>query len=528
MTVPAEAPASRPVAVIDIGATAIRLRIAEVQPDGNVRSLESLQQAVHLGKDAFTLGHIQPASIEECVQILLSYRRKMKEYGVTRPDQIRAVATSAVREAENREAFLDRLYTATQINVEAIEGPEESRLTYVSVQDILDRDPALKNHEAAIIEVGGGSTEAIFVRAGRVTFSGSYRLGSLRMREMLEASQASAGRVREVLNQQISRSVEQIRRAVPVKQVPVLVTLSGDARLAATLIAPEWEKDRVCRIPLEKFTALVKKLVPASVDDLVRKHRITYQEAETLGPALLAYEHLARAFQVEEIVVTRATLRDGLLKELALGGAWTFEFAEQAIDAAMQMAARYHVDEGHALRVADLSVRLYRELQAEHNLDERFALLLRIAGLLHEVGRFINDRSHHKHSMYIIMNSDLFGLTNRDLALIGLVARYHRRAMPRAYHIEYTSHDRDTRQAVSKLAALLRVADALDRKRSTPLQQLSFSREKNRFVITVNEVVDLTLERVALKEKANLFEQVFGLKLVLRSAAAPDEVVSNA
>ncbi|MEI6085350.1 MAG: Ppx/GppA phosphatase family protein [Verrucomicrobiota bacterium] len=524
---PSPLPLLRSVAVIDIGASAIRLRIAEIRTDGTIHSLDELQQAVPLGKDTFTKGYIQQSSIEECVVILQKFRRILKEYGITEPSQIRAVATSAVREAENRAAFLDRLFVATQIRVEAIDGPEESRLTYVAVQDLLEREPNLKHRNTAIIEVGGGSTEAIFMQTGRVTHFGSYRLGSLRMREALETYRAPTDRVRAILDREIDRCVEQMRWTVPLKQVASLVALSGDARFAASLISPTWENEEFLRVPVAQFAAVADTLSAVPVDELVRKYHIAYQEAETIGPALLAYAHLARAFSVEEIIITRVTLRDGLLKELSLRGAWTMEFAAQAIDSAMQLAARYHVDEEHALAVADLAVRLFRELQPEHNLDERYALLLRIAGLLHEVGRHINDSSHHKHSLYIISNSELFGVTKRDLQIIGLLARYHRRAMPRDYHTEYTTLDHENRLIVSKLAALLRVADALQRERTKPLQDLTFSREQNTFILTVTRMSDLTLERLALKQKANLFEQLFGLKLELRSAAHPNEVITH-
>ncbi|MSR64337.1 MAG: Ppx/GppA family phosphatase [Verrucomicrobiae bacterium] len=514
----------RPVAVIDIGATAIRLRIAEISPAGVIRTLESLQRAVQLGKDTFTSGHIEQTSIEECVKVLQSFNRVMKEYGVTRPDQIRAVATSAVREAENRDAFLDRIYMATHINVEAIEGAEENRLTYIAVHDIFQDDPRLRSSDAAIIEVGGGSTEMIFVREGRVTFARNSRLGSLRMRQTLETYRAPADRVRAVLDQYIQRTVDQLYWSVAAEEVPYLVAISGDVRFAASLISPRWEKEKFARIDVRTFSNLTDRLVPVPVDELVRKYHIPYQEAETIGPALLAYAHLAQAFHVKEIIVAQASLRDGLLRELAVRGAWTFEFAEQAIHAAMLLARKYNVDQDHSLHVADLCVRLFRELQPEHGLDERFELLLRISALLHEVGTFISDQSHHKHSMYIIQNSELFGLTRKDTTLIALMARYHRRAVPRSYHDEYTTLDRDSRLTVSKLAAILRVADALERKHTQQLRKLTFVREKDNFIITVQDAADLMLEQLALKEKGDLFEQVFGMKVVLRSGLGTEGV----
>lgn len=521
-------PGSRPVTVIDIGASAIRMRIAEVGPNGTVRNLESLQQAVRLGKDTFSTGHIQSATIEECIKVLLGFRSVMTEYGVTRDDQIRAVATSAVREADNRYAFVDRLYMATQINVEVIEGAEENRLTYIAVQDVLRQEDFLKSTDAIIVDVGGGNTELVLTQKGSVTFANSYRLGSLRMRESLETFRAPPDRVRTILDQHIHRIVDQLYRNVPVDKVKYMVAISGDAQFAASLLSREWVDARITAVDVKTFSSLAEQLVAVPVDELVRKYRIPYQEAETVGPTLLAYLHLARAFHVKQILVPKSSLREGLIKELAMGGSWTEEFSEQAIQSALALGEKYSFDEKHSKQVAELSARLFRELQPEHRLEKRFELLLRIAALLHEVGMFIGDRSHHKHSMYIIINSELFGLTRRDITLIALVARYHRRSTPRPYHEEYTTLDRDSRIAVSKMAAILRVADALDRDHMQQAGDMTFSREPGQFVIAIqNGAADLTLARLALREKGNLFEEVFGMKAIVRSGESTKGLVSD-
>jgi exopolyphosphatase/guanosine-5'-triphosphate,3'-diphosphate pyrophosphatase len=506
-----------PVAVIDIGASGVRLRIAELIGPGQVRTLESLQHAVHLGKDAFTTRTIQQSTIEECVKILQGFKRVMEEYGITREDQVRAVATSALREAENRFTVIDRIYSATQINVEIIEGAEENRLTYIAVQDVLQQHGLLAHDDALIVDVGGGSTELMLAQNGEVTFAGSYRLGSLRMRETLETYRAPADRVRAILQQHLQRTITQLFHSVPVDKAHWLIAISGDAQFAASLLSPGWAHAQLNQISSRKFTGKAEELVAVPVDELVRSYQIPYQEAETVGPALLAYAELARVFKVKQVIVPKASLRDGLLKEWSNRGMWTEEFAEQAILSAESLGKKYHFDDRHAHQVANLSVRIFRELQAEHRLDRRYELLLRIGALLHEVGLFISDRSHHKHSMYIIMNSDLFGLTKKDISQIALIARYHRRATPRPYHEIYTLLDRDSRIAVTKLAAILRVADALDRGHMQQVRDLSFRREDGQFVIAVADVADLTLERVAMKEKANMFEDVYGMQVVLRS-----------
>jgi exopolyphosphatase/guanosine-5'-triphosphate,3'-diphosphate pyrophosphatase len=512
---------SRPVAVIDVGATAIRMVIAEIDAAGRAHPLESLQQGVHLGKDTFTKGRIQPATIEECVTILRGYRRVMQEYGVTKPDQIRAVATSSVREAENRDAFLDRIYTATQIDLEAIEEAEVTRLTYVAVQDVLRQHPQLTGGNLLIIEVGGGSTELLLVQQGNVTYSNTYGVGSLRMREQLETYRAPADRLRQILDQDIARTVDDIRRSVPVETaVPCMVAVSGDVRFAAAQLVPHWEAVDCATVPVKHLARLAEEIAVVPVDELVRKFGLPYQEAETVGPALLMYNRLAHAFKTRKFLIPKSSLRDGLLREMAAREHWTKEFSEQVIRSALTLAERCRCDEAHATHVAQLSRQLFRELQPEHQLGKRFELLLQVAALLHEIGMFISNRSYHKHSQYMIMHSDLFGLTKEDMLLISLIARYHRRAGPRPYHEGYINLDRDNRLAVSKCAAILRVADALDSSDKQIVRHLHFSREPGQFIITVAGVEDLTLERLALKQKGSMFEDVYGLRCVLREAGA--------
>jgi exopolyphosphatase/guanosine-5'-triphosphate,3'-diphosphate pyrophosphatase len=513
--------------VIDVGSTAIRMEIAELRADGSVRTLETLQQPVLLGRDTFTTGRIRQSTIEECVRILKGFRRVMAEYGVTEPAQMRAVATSSVREAANRETFLDRVYMATRINVEAIDEAEETRLTYMAVQEILNSDPALKREDTLVIEVGGGDTELLLIQDGFISYSNTFRLGTLRMRETLGAQQTSPQRALATLVKQIQLSVDQIRRSVPIRRVPRIIALSGDARFAASQLAPDWNAMRLARIDTRTFTAFARKVAAQSPDELVRAYRITYPEADVLGPALLSFAQLARVFEAGELLIPKTSLRHGLLKEAVAGSVWTPQFMAQVEHSAVALGVKYAFDERHARQVADLATRLYRELQGDHMLPPRYELILRVAALLHEIGLFVNNRSHHKHSMYLIMNSDLFGLSHEDMTIIAMIARYHRRASPQPYHEGFATLSRDSRLVVSKLAAILRVADALDRNHMQQVRDIRFTREEGRFVVWIRDVEDLTLERLALKEKGALFEEVYGLSVAFRTETSAEGLAAD-
>jgi exopolyphosphatase/guanosine-5'-triphosphate,3'-diphosphate pyrophosphatase len=509
---------TKPVAVIDIGTASIRMALAEIQSGGTVRQLETLTQAVNLGKDSFIRGAISKATIEDCVRVLNSYRRILREYQIENPQQIRVVATSAVREATNRLAFVDRVYIATGFQIEPLDEAEVIRITYLSIQPFLLSDAALAAARAVVTEVGGGSTELLLVKAGDVVYSHTYRLGSLRLRETLEALRAPTLKVRNIMESHINRTVEEIADHVSRDGQIELIAMGGDVRFAVRQLAPEWDGRSLARLSVKSLEDFTNKILGQSEDKLVRKYKLSFPEAETLGPALLAYVLLAKELQLSSVLVTNVNLRDGLLQEMASGAAWSKEFSQQIIRSAKDLGRKFGYDEHHATHVAQLCSSLFAQLREEHQLPPRSEVILFVAALLHEIGLFVSNRSYHKHSLYLVRNSELFGMGKKDLLLAALVARYHRRSSPQPTHEGYSTLDRDERVAVAKMAAILRVADALDESRSQRIHEVQCSREEDRFVISVPLVEDLSLEQLALKQTGALFEETFGMPILLRMA----------
>jgi exopolyphosphatase/guanosine-5'-triphosphate,3'-diphosphate pyrophosphatase len=509
----------KPVAVVDVGATSIRMAIAEIDDLGNVRFLESLSQAVNLGRDTFTKGAIDRATIEECVRVLRSYGRLLKEYQINRPEQVRVVATSAVREASNRLAFVDRVYIATQMQIEPLDEAEVNRITYLGMQPYLKAEPALASASTLIVEVGGGSTELLLVKKGDVIHSHTYRLGSLRLRKQLETFRTPAVKARNIMENQISRFVEQIVESLPPDTQDVeVVAMGGDVRFAAAELLPDWTPQSLAKLDLAKLDRFTDRILDMTDDDIVQKYHLSFPAAETVGSALLGYVKIAKALKLKHILVTNVTLRDGLLREVAGQAALTDEFSAQIVRSALDLGQRFGFDEAHAQHVAQLCRMLFRMLRDEHQLEARYETVLVIAALLHEIGIFVGTRSYHKHSMYLIKNSELFGLSKQDVLLVALVARYHRRASPQPEHEGYDTLAREHRIAVAKMAAILRLAIALDDSRSQRIGELQCEIEENRLVISIPRVDDLSLEQLAIRQNSMLFEEVFGMKVLLRRA----------
>jgi exopolyphosphatase/guanosine-5'-triphosphate,3'-diphosphate pyrophosphatase len=507
--------AVKPLAVVDIGATSIRMAIGEIEPTGGIRTLEALSQAVSLGKDTFSDLVIRKSTIEECVRVLKSYRNILEEYQITSPEQIRVVATSAVREARNRLAFIDRVYIATGFEVEPLDEAEVNRVTYLGIQPHLQGTP-FADVPTIVTEVGGGSTELLLVHQGNVLLADTFRLGSLRLRKSLEGYHAPADKLQKIMENQIQRMVDEMRERVPGAEEVHMVGLGGDMRFAADQLIPDWQPDQLTALPVAALEELTAHLIRLSEDRIVNRYHLSFPEAETVGPALLTYVMLARAFALEHVLVTNTNLRDGLLQEIAVRHSWTQEFRQQIIRSALNLGRRYSFDEAHACHVAMLVTRLFEQLRTEHQLDSRHEVLLHVAALLHEVGAFVSNRALHKHSMYLIRNSEIFGLGKRYLLLVSLVARYHRRASPQPSHEGYAMLSREERVAVAKMAALLRVAVSLNESRSQRIHDFSCSVEDSRLVISIPRADDLSLEQLALRQNGSLFEEVFGLRVLLR------------
>lgn len=508
---------SRPLAALDMGASAVRLLIAEVVDGEPPRILEEASRAVLLGKDAFTGGRLGAGTIEATLRALEGFRRIMDSYGVVR---YRAVATSAVREAINRDTFLDRVKLRTGIDVEVIDGSEENRLTYVAVRDALRGDDALSLGDTLLVAVGGGSADLSFLRRGEPVHSGTYALGAVRMRQNLAAWHGSHDQRVKLFRRTVQNIVEDIRREVPLREARHFVALGGDARFAAQQLAEGPADAKVLSVPRERFVAYCEETTALDEEQLVERHRLPLSELETLVPALLVYRELLLETQATTLLVPEASLRAGLLLDMvrAEQGQGIEDFSRQVLGSAAALGEKYRYDAPHGRHVALLACRLFDELRSEHGTSGRDRLLLEVAALLHDVGIFVSLRSHHKHSQYILSVSEIFGLGRDDMAVISNIARYHRRAAPNKSHLPYMALDAEARVRVNKLGAILRVANALDADHLQKVRDVRVVREEDQWVLEVDGGGDLTLERLAALARADLLVEVFGRKVAFRES----------
>jgi exopolyphosphatase/guanosine-5'-triphosphate,3'-diphosphate pyrophosphatase len=515
------AAARRVVAVIEIGSTGIRLVVAEIDGRGGYKVLDRAGKQSRIGRDAFTTGMVSREAMRECMAVLGSFRELIRGYGLA-PKDARVIATSALREAQNRDTFVDRVALQTGFVVDIVEDIEENHLMYLGVQHALqDERKILSRSNALILEVGGGSTEIMLLRRGRMAGAHSLRIGTVRIDEQVRDSGVSKAYLRQFLEDNVRTACDHLDAELPLESVKTFIVIGSDARLAASRICASKPGARPAEdyavVERSEFIGFADEAAGLSPEECVAKLRVPWGDAEGIGYSLTIERLFLERTGAESVVVPNVSIREGLLLSTSLGpdAEVASEMRGQVIASAASLGRKFHYDEAHARHVTDLSLAIFDSLVREHGLGSRERLLLEVGGLLHDVGTFIKTSGHHKHGEYIVANSEIFGLSRADLTIIANVVRYHRKAPPASTHVNFIALPREDRVVVMKLAAILRVADALDRGHDQRVRDATYERREERFVIRAAGVVDLSLERLSLAEKCDMFEDVFGLEPVL-------------
>jgi exopolyphosphatase/guanosine-5'-triphosphate,3'-diphosphate pyrophosphatase len=502
--------------ILDMGASAIRLVIGEIGPRGSTRIVEEASRGILLGRDTFSQGALRSQTIDAALAALEGFREIMAGYGVT---QVRAVATSAVREARNGDMFLDRIRGRTGIAFEIINEAEESRLVFLAIRQELGRHAAFKGAWTLLAEVGGGSTSLTLLRRGDPNRSGVYALGSVRIRQQLGLRRQSHDLQVALLKRYVANVIEEIRVEIPLNRITHMVAIGGDVRFAASQIL-EGDAERGAReIPRDSFLAFCDETERLDAEGLVDRFRLPAVEAETLVPALLVYRSLLSETAARRLVVADASLRAGVLLELAdAGGGSARDFEQQLVASAEAVGHKYRFDRNHGRHVATLATRLFDELTDEHGLGERERMLLKVAALLHDIGIYVSLRAHHKHSQYLLASSQIFGLSDEETAIVANIARYHRRGIPQESHLPYVALDREDRLIVNKLGAILRLANALDAEHLQKVRDLRLVRGERVWVLELDAVGDVVMEQMAASARVDMFTETFGREVIIQPA----------
>lgn len=494
------------VAAVDVGSNAIRFVAAEFAAPLEYRVLAEQREAVRLGHEVFRSGRLAPAAMDDAVAALALFRLRIRELGV---QAYRAVATSATRESRNGRDFVERVRREAGLELEVITGAEEARLVFEAVR----AQVPLGERRWLLVDLGGGSVEVSLVDAGGTRWSESHTMGAVRLLEELSASAGEPGRFQRLLAEYTATlRIE----AVAEEWKPAgLIATGGNIEALARLGGAEPARGRVAVLGLAALRGMVETLSRLSCRQRVDELGLREDRADVILPAAMVYERIATLAGVAEIRVPAVGLKDGILvdlvDDLATHEAHEDRKQEHALAGAVALGRRYRFDEAHATHVAALAGSLFDQLRPLHRLDDADRRLLVSAAVLHDIGVFVGHRKHHKHSLYLISQSELPELTPRETEVVANVARYHRKGPPAAHHDAFTRLPSEDRERVTRLAALLRIADALDREHLQAVRAVRARAGRTRLTLELDGDGDLLLERWALRRKADLFEATFGV-----------------
>jgi exopolyphosphatase/guanosine-5'-triphosphate,3'-diphosphate pyrophosphatase len=503
--------------VVDMGSNAVRFLIAEVTA-GAIGMLENHRLPVRLGRDVFHTGQIPDQALGEVVDAFRRFRASCDRLGVAR---VRAIATSAMRDARNRDLLVDRVRDASGIEIEVISGTQEAYLLKLAVESKVD----LRQGRSLLVDVGGGSVELVLVEDGQVVNADSYRLGALRMLQALRDGDDRGETFVELLHKHLKSLEHRIADRFEKGRIDRYVAVGGNIESLADLVearAAGRKAEGSETHALDELRREVMDLARLSIEDRMAKRGLKPDRADTIVPAGIVYVHLGELAGVARVMVPRVGIKDGLLIEIVSGHLEAFA-AEDHVDVVLSscraMGRRFHYETSHAEAVLTLARQLFDQTKELHGLGGRARVLLEAAALLHDVGVAVNNDGHHKHSQYLIQSSELVGLTDEERAIVAMLARYHRKAPPQREHEDFMQLRRRDRTLVERLTALLRLADALDRQHAAVVRGVSVKIREDRVelrpIVASDQLTRLTLEARAVEEKGMLFGQLFGRLPVL-------------
>lgn len=499
-------------AAIDVGTNSFHLVVARFGPEARFEVLATEKEMVRLGSGAGEMKRLDPAAIDRGIAALQRMARVAQVHGA----DLSAVATSAVREAENRDEFLGRARLEAGVEVEVISGFEEARLIHLGVLQALP----LYDRRRLVVDIGGGSTELVVGEGPEVIDARSMKLGAIRLTERFfpdgRSRPEAVDECRHYVRAALAPAVLELTGHEPQLAVGSSGTIATLATMAAQRRGEHPRQLNGLRLTRDELDAVVDEIIDAGTS--ARRRRLAGLDERRVdiivGGSLLLAE-IFRAFDLAELVVSGYALREGVLLDrwTGSGEAALAQLRDLRRGNVERLAGQLDPDVEHARHSAALAVQLFDQTRDGHGLDDAARELLWGAATLHNVGLFISHSSHHKHSYYVIRNTErLTGFSDREIEVMAQVARYHRKSQPSDKHPEFAALGRADQHAVRVMAGLLRVAIGLDRSHRGLVRSVTVRRDDGGLVIqpVVEPGVDLDLELYAAGDRSALLASVLG------------------
>ena len=506
-------------AAIDIGTNSFHLIVVEILPDGKFRILDRAKENVRLGQGSRDMKMITSDATDRAIDTLKRFAGIAGMYQAP----IRAVATSAAREAINQVQFMKKVHEATGISVEIVSGFEEARLIYLGILQAL---PVFEK-KVLMIDIGGGSVEFLIGRRGASFYANSLKLGCIRLTQnffpMKNFREKDVKACREFVSGFLSPVCRELRR----HQYEVAVGSSGTILNIANMIRAK--RGEVLFSPLNNFSFTNDELsdaVKVILKSKTEKERLKIRgldpkRVDIIIAGAIVLEECFKALKIPKMNVSEFALREGIVYDFLQHRLQLTDHAHHLSNiryqSVMKLSENFQNEAAHAEQTKKLALKLFDQTRKLHKFTDREREFLEYAAILHEIGFFISHDQHHIHSYYLIRNSELLGFTDTEKEIIATVARYHRKSHPKMKHDGFKSLNNNDQLMVRKLAGMLRIADGLDRGHKAQVNALRCKIQPRKVLIKVQSSKNVDLELWAANMKKQLFEEVFRKQVVLTS-----------
>lgn len=505
------------IAAIDVGSNSIHMVIAQADADGGLTTLWRQKEMVGLGRMSFPSHKLSQLAMDRAVEALRRFQLEARRRNC---EKILAVATSAVREAENGGDFIERARGELGLHVRVVSAKDEARLIYHGVRHAID----LKGGPHLLIDIGGGSVEFVVGDAERTLLLESRKMGAARMTARYVKSDPISPEDRRALlnyyDRELSPLVEVIRELRPVRVIGTSGTMENLCAMSGGLREGAGAHGPAGTIRREAFAELVERLLQLTSEQRGEIRGLDDQRKEQVIAGALLVRELFTRLDLKEITLCRSALREGMLVEYLSRHIPDLQIRREVPDprrrSVLDLARRCDWKQQHAEQVARLCASLFDQLRPLHGLGREWRELIEYAAMLHDIGFHVGRDKHHLHSMYLILHGDLKDFTRDEVRIIANIARYHRKAFPSKEHAAYARLPKDARRVVKVGAALLRLADGLDRSNCAAVGGVRARVMRKGVRLKVEGRMDTELEIWSARSRSELFEKVFktGIEIV--------------
>ena len=504
-------------AAIDIGTNSIHMIVVEATNQRNFKILNREKEMVKLGVGVFASNYISDRAFAFGLETISNYVRLADSLEV---DEIITAATSAIREAHNGEEFLTEVVAQTGLCPRIISGQEEARLIFLAVRNSI----ALKQDRALVLDIGGGSTEAVIGDRTEIFFKDSMPLGVLRLLDMFEDRGTVSAEGKGVLEAHIRFVSKQVKSKIHEIGFDRVIGTSGTIRTLgeAAHIAAGGESLQSVNaevVRLKDIGKLTQQLLEMEPEKRAKVEGISDKRADAihLGGVLLV--QLLEMAKVTEITLCDASLREGMildyLEKHAYQTASTPKIANLRLRKAAHLVYKYESDWDENRHIANLALQIFDQTQKLHELGSFEREVLQFAALLHDIGQFISFRKHHKNSRYILKQTDPRGFTDEEMLLIRHLVRYHCKAEPTKKHKKFRKLSKRQRRIIQILAGILRIAIALNKTKNRRVERVSCRISKDKLNITVAGTGNLDVELWAARRNVGVLSSALKRKVII-------------